>query len=51
MDEDENIVAFDIKRSYNEAMAARHRHKKYRALGVRSFDTSILQKNIHITRV
>jgi hypothetical protein len=40
MDEDENIVVFDIIRSYNEAMAARLRQKKYRALGVRSFDTS-----------
>jgi hypothetical protein len=46
MDEEENIVAFDIIRSYNGAMAARHRHKKYRALGIRSFDTSILQNNI-----
>lgn len=46
MNEDENIVAYDIIRSYNEAMAARLRHKKYRALGVRLFDTLILQKNI-----
>jgi len=48
MDEDENIVVFDIIRNYSYigAMAARLRHKKYGALGVRSFDTSILQKNI-----
>jgi len=50
MDEDENIVVFDIIRSYNEAMAARLRHKKCRALGVRSFDTLILQKNISYYR-
>lgn len=30
MDEDENIVAFDIIRSYNGATAARLRHKKYK---------------------
>jgi hypothetical protein len=46
MDEDENVVASDIIRSYNGAMAAGLRHKKYRALGVRLFDNSILQKNI-----
>ena len=46
MDEDENIMSFDIIRSYNRAMTARLRHKKYRALGVRSFDTSILQESI-----
>jgi hypothetical protein len=46
MDKDENIVAFDIIRSYNGTMADRLRHKKYRALGVRLFDTSILQKTI-----
>jgi hypothetical protein len=46
MDEDEIIVALDIIRSYNGAMATRLRLKKYRASGVRSCDTSLPEKNL-----